>query len=139
MIDITDKANKPTLAQIDEYVANPLFGELCGHIASEYNAKYEIMHSGDNVLLGWNVRFYKSGRTLCRLYPREQSFFALIVIGQKEKERAEAALPQMTQEMREAYCGTKEGMGQRWLVLKFDEHNALYEDLLTLINLRCGR
>lgn len=136
MINITDKNYKSSIDEIIEYMDNSLFQELYEHLLNEYNALFEVAYSGDNVLLGWNVKFYKAGRTLCRVYPRKNSFTILIVIGRQEKEQTEAVLSQMTQEMQKIYHDTQEGMGQRWLVFELKEHNALYEDLLRLIRIR---
>ena len=36
---------------------------------------------------GWNVKFKKSGKTLCTVYPRENYFTVIVVIGKKEKEK----------------------------------------------------
>ena len=133
---ITDKTRKPDSEQIDRYIANPLFSELCEYMDSEYKALREIAYSGDKVLLGWNVKFAKSGRTLCRVYPEQGSFSVLIVVGKKEKERTEALLGQMSEQFRTIYNNTVEGMGQRWLIFRLTGHDALYEDLLTLIKIR---
>lgn len=67
MIYITDKAYKPDINEISEYIENPLFMELYEYLCKEYSALYDIAYSGDNVLLGWNIKFYKAGKTLCRI------------------------------------------------------------------------
>lgn len=136
MLNITDKSYVPTLAEMEAYIQNPLFEALVRHLETAYKARYEIMYSGDTVLLGWNVRFYKAGRTLCRLYPRVGSFGLLVVVGRKEKERVEAALPQLSPQLREIYAATKEGMGQRWLIFDLQAPDALFEDVKALIQIR---
>lgn len=138
MIDITDKNYKPDIGEITELIGNGLFGELCAHMENEYKAQYEIAYSGDKVLLGWNVRFCKSGRTLCRVYPVNGFFSVLIVIGPKESERTRELLPELSEEMRNIYFSTPEGMGQRWMVFDLKERNGLYEDLLKLVKIRRG-
>lgn len=109
---ITEKTHTPDIGEISGYTGNPLFGELCGFLESEYGAQRKIEYGGDNILLGWNVKFRKAGRALCTLYPKEGFFTALVVIGPREKERARELLPQMSDETRGIYNGTKEGMGQ---------------------------
>lgn len=133
---ITDKSRKPDLTQISSIVGNPLFDRLCRQLSEDMKALCSIEYSGDNVLLGWNVRFYKAGKMLCRLYPREGFFTVLIVVGRKERERAEAMLPEMSEEMRRIYTSTEEGMGQRWLLFDLDSPNGLYDDLLRLAAVR---
>lgn len=60
----------------------------------------------------------------------------LLVVGQKEKERVEALLPTLCEEFRSIYRNTREGMGQRWLLLTFSSHTELYEDALKVIRIR---
>lgn len=136
MIDITDKTHQPSIPEIEEFIKNPLFSALCAHLITVCGAKTDVVYSGESALLGWNVRFYRAGRTLCRLYPKVGSFKALIVIGRREKDWVEALLPGMSDAMRALYLGTREAMGQRWLMPELCAPDALYADVLTLIGIR---
>lgn len=136
MIDISDKEHQPSMEEIEEFIGNPLFHALCVHMEEAYKALVKVEFSRDSILLGWNVRFYKAGRTLCRLYPRTGYFTVLVVVGSKEKERVEALLPQMSDAMREIYQNTREGMGQRWLLVDLAAPDATYQDVLKLIAIR---
>ncbi len=133
---ISDKDHKPEMEEISDFIGNPLFDRLLSYMQKEFKALISIDYSGDNVLLGWNVSFRKSGRSLCRLYPKAGYFSVLIVIGRREKERVEAMLPQMSEAMREIYLNTQEGMGQRWLLMDLKKDDMLYDDLLKLIAIR---
>lgn len=135
-MDLTDKSRRPTMEELAQFIENPLFDALYEHLAAAYGAQSEILYSGDRQLLGWNVRFYKSGRTLCRLYPRHGFFTVLVVVGRKEKVRVEALLPGMTETMQALYAQTREGMGQRWLLIDLHTADAVYSDILTLIAIR---
>ncbi len=136
MISITDKTHKPSMEEIAEYIGNPLFEDMRGHMAEEYKALIDIAFSGEAAFLGWNIRFHKAGRTLCRLYPHKGSFGVLVVVGQREKERAETLLPGFSAEMQAIYERTQEGMGQRWLMYELTAKDALYADTLALIRIR---
>lgn len=136
MIDITDKVHKPDMEEIEIFVENPLFHELCAHMEAAHKALVSIEYSCDKVLLGWNVRFRKGGRTLCRLYPKRGYFNVLVVVGGREKERVNALLPQMSDAMRELYLNTREGMGQRWLLVDLRAPDASYQDVLRLVSIR---
>lgn len=133
---MTDKGYKPSLDEVSEYIGNPLFDELCERMRIDFKATVEIAYSGDNVLLGWNVRFYHSGSTLCRIYPKRGRFSVLIVVGRREKERVEAQMAQMSDKLQSVYRNTPEGMGQRWLILDFDRRDAAYADILRLVQIR---
>lgn len=136
MIDITDKTHQPTIDEIDEFIGNPLFSALRSYLVTKYKVLASIEYSGDNVLLGWNVCFRKAGKTLIRLYPKKKFFKILLIIGRKEKDRTEQMLPDMSYSMREIYQSTKEGMGQRWILMDLCEDNSLYQDILKLIEIR---
>lgn len=136
MIDITNKTHKPTMAEIEEFIENPLFSAICLHMATTYKALVSTEFSGEKAFLGWNMCFRKAGKTLLRLYPRKNYFIVLVVIGRKEKDRVEQLLPQMSSSMRDIYQNTKELMGQRWLMLDLYEDNPLYADILRLIDIR---
>lgn len=136
MINITDRNYKPVIEELEEYINNPLFRDLYDYLNTQFNALHRIEYSGDNALPGWNIKFYKAGKALCRLYPNPGFFNILIVIGRKEKERVENLLPEMSQKMQEIYNNTIEGMGQRWLVIRFSSPDDIYNDLKTLICIR---
>ena len=85
---------------------------------------------------GWNIKFRKSGKNLCTIYPRESCFTVLVVVGNKEREAVEAMLPQCSLQVREIYDETKEENGQRWLMIPVEDEDSVYEDVLHLIEIR---
>ena len=125
MLDIADKTRQPSREELSE---------LCRHMGSDYQALCTIQYSGEQLLLGWNIRFHKAGKTLCTLYPRPGRFTLLLVVGQKEKPQVEALLPALTKEFQAAYHATREGMGQRWMLLEMNE--TLLGDMLEVIRIR---
>ena len=136
MTDIEDKTRQPSVEELCQYVGNPLFDELCAEMEREYAAVKSVEYSGDKILLGWNLKFKKAGRTLCTVYPRKGHFPMLLIVGRKEKERTEALLPSLSEEFQSIYSATQEGMGQRWLLLEFSTRTQLYDDALKIIRLR---
>ena len=60
----------------------------------------------------------------------------MIVIRAKEKELVEAILPECTAELSDIYNQTREGNGQRWLMIDIEDKDALYRDVLRLIEIR---
>ena len=136
MINIEDKSYQPSIPEISEYICNPLFDELYSYMNKQYNAICKVEYSGDNILLGWNVKFSKAGRTLCRIYPRKGHFPMLLIVGMKEKERVEELLPSLSEGFKNIYLNTKEGMGQRWMIFDFTEHDDIYDDVLKIIRIR---
>ncbi len=54
---------------------------------------------------------------MCTIYPKEGYFTVLIVVGRKEKELVETALPDCTAELQNIYNRKKEVNGQKWLMI----------------------
>ena len=70
------------------------------------------------------------------IYPRESFFTVLVVVGKKEKELVETILPDCTGELQEIYDRTKEGNGQKWLMIDLEDQGDLFQDVLRLIEIR---
>ena len=136
MVNLLDINYLPELYEISEYIENSLFDELCKIMIDEYQAKVRIEFSKDVWARGWNIKFRKSGRSLCVVYPKKKYFTLLIVIGRREKEMFDHQYDQLTDEMRNIYLSTKEGMDQRWLMIDITSENEVYLDALRLIKIR---
>lgn len=136
MIDIQNKSYVPSLDEIAEYIHNPVFLEFCEDIKTKFNAKEQLDFSSCSWEYGWNVKFKKSGKSLCTIYPREEYFIVLVVIGKKQKEAAEAMLPDCSARIKEIYHQTQEGNGQRWLMIDLEDKDKTYGDVLQLIGIR---
>ncbi len=136
MIDLQDCNYRPTLDEIAEYTNSPAFRQFCSDIKDTYKCSEKIEYSSCSMAPGWNVKFKKSGKSLCTIYPRESYFTALIVVGRKEKEAVEASLPNCTAQLQEIYEQTQEGNGQRWLMIDLEDQDSLYQDSLRLIKIR---
>lgn len=136
MVNLLDINYQPDLYEISEYIENSLFDELCKIMIDEYQAKVRIEFSKDVWARGWNIKFRKSGRSLCVVYPKKKYFTMLIVIGRREKEMFDHLYDQLSDEMRNIYLSTKEGMDQRWLMIDITSENEVYRDALRLIKIR---
>lgn len=139
MIDLQDKSIRPTLEEIGEYVRNPVFMLLCSEIKDTYQCSEKIEYSSCSLEKGWNVKLKKAGRALCTIYPRENYFTVMVVVGKKEKASVEKILPECTVELQDIYDQTQEGNGQRWLMIDLENKDDLYHDVLRLIWIRRNR
>ena len=83
-----------------EYVHNPVFARFCSDMKSKYHCSEKIEFSSCSWQFGWNIKFKKSGKTLCTIYPKENYFTVLVVVGMKQKESVEAILEELTPELR---------------------------------------
>lgn len=138
MVDIQDRGYCPTLEDIGEYIRNPVFTQFCTDMKTRYNCNEKIEFSSCSWEFGWNVKFKKSGKNLCTIYPREGYFTVLVVIGQKEMEAVHAILEECTPELRDIYMQTKTGNGQKWLMIDLEDKEKMYSDIFRLIDIRRG-
>ena len=69
MIDLKDKNQCPVLGEIGEYVGNPVFMQFCVEVKETYNCSEKMEYSSCSMEPGWNIKFKKSGKTLCTIYP----------------------------------------------------------------------
>ena len=138
MIHLQDKQDTPNLEEIGEYIRNPVFGKFCREIKAQYGCSEKIEYSSCSLEKGWNVKFRKAGKTLCTIYPRENYFTVMIVVGEKEKMPVEAVLLELSPYLRGIYAQTKEGNGQKWLMIDLEDEGDVYRDAMRLIQIRRG-
>ena len=136
MTDLQDKTCRPTLEEVAETIRNPAFMPFCREIRDTCQGRETIEFSRCSLEPGWNVKFKKAGRTLCTIYPKETYFTVMVVVGRKEKEPVEAILSECTAQVREIYEKTREGNGQRWLMIDLEEKGDAYRDVLSLVQIR---
>lgn len=138
MIDLQNKDYRPTLDELGGYIGNPVFRQFCAELQETYSCKEKIEYSACSMERGWNVKFKKSGKSLCTLYPREQYFTVLLVVNAKMKESVEAILPDCAPVLREIYDRTAEWNSQRWLMVDLEDRDELYRDVFRVIAIRAA-
>lgn len=126
---------RPGLPQISGYIGNPRWEAFCEFVESTWGAAPLIEYSKCCGARGWNVKYRKSGRALCTLYPREGYFICLVSIGAREAPEAEAMLGGMSTPVRALYQNAKPLNGARWLMIDVVSDEAL-EDVKRLVSLR---
>lgn len=136
MIDIQNKGYCPVLEEIQEYVNNPVFTQFCSDLKAKYTCNEKIEFSSCSLEFGWNIKFKKSGKSLCTIYPKENYVTVLVVVGKKEKEAVEATLHELTPELRDIYKRTKIMNGQKWLMIDLEDKEKMYSDIFRLIDIR---
>lgn len=125
----------PSWEQITEYINDPLWTVFNQRIQSAYHCDPRLEYSRCSMQAGWNIKYKKSGRSLCTLYPMQGYFIALVVIGSRELTEAELLMPLCSDYVQTVFRNTKTGNGQKWLMLEVREESIM-RDVFTLINLR---
>ncbi len=136
MKDLKDRNICPTLEDIGQYIGNSVFLPFCSQVKSQYLCNEKIEFSSCSWEKGWNVKFKKAGKTLCTIYPRENYFTVMIVVGKKEQQFVETILPECSPQLQQIYHQTKEGNGQRWLMIDLEDRDNLYDDIFRLLQIR---
>ncbi len=136
MNDLNDRNSCPALEDIEKYISNPVFGQFRSALKTAHKCTEKIEFSSCSWEKGWNIKYKKAGKTLCTVYPRKNYFTVLVVVGKKEKESVEKILSECSPPLQNIYRQTAEGNGQKWLMVDVEDQDALYEDLLRLIQIR---
>jgi len=83
--EVFNKENQPTEDEIKDFVGTKifaLFADLDNHLRNDYKIKPKLAYSScsmnNNIWRGWNVKYQKSGKTYCTIYPQKGYFLALI-------------------------------------------------------------
>ena len=80
---ILDADHEMDYEDILNYMAEPAltwWKTLNTFIQEQYRVKPKITYSNCSMQRGWNVKYHKSGKALCTLYPEQQTFTVMIVV-----------------------------------------------------------
>ena len=138
LLELKDIKHQPSINEISDYINNSIFDQFYQYMNDEYQVLSKIEYSKDVWFPGWNIKLRKAGKGLCVIYPKVGYFTVLVVVGKHEKAVVENILTNLCTQMQEIYTNTKEGNGQRWLMIDIKINNQLYQDMLKLIRIRRG-
>lgn len=125
----------PTFQQITEYVNHPAFLELDSKLRELYGIEPAIEYSRCSMQPGWNLKYKKSGKALCTVYPAVGYYLVLLAIGNNEMTEAELFMASCTGYVRDVFQRTEVSNGAKWLMLEIRELQAV-EDLIGLVMIR---
>jgi hypothetical protein len=102
-------------------------------LKENYDLEPETVFYGSNY--GWNIRYRKSGRTLCSLFPETGAFSVLIVLGKKEVEKATGMINDFTRGIQDIILNTEQLHDGRWLWIRVHKTEEI-DDIKKLIQLK---
>jgi len=83
--EVFEKEKQPTEDEIKDFVGAELYAAYCdldNHLRETYNIKPKYAYSNcamdKNIWRGWNVKYQKSGKSLCTIYPQQEYLLVLI-------------------------------------------------------------
>lgn len=135
---IMDKTHEPSMDEVALYIgenARKLWQDMLNFIEMNFKVKPQIAYSICAGKPGWNVKYRKSGKALCTLYPERDCFIALVVLGQDDRMMFDMA--------REGYCGYIKKLydmctlvnGTKWLMIRVTDES-IFGDVRKLIMLK---
>jgi hypothetical protein len=137
--EMFDMDHFPTNENIREYLgeAKSNWDELTGYIEETYRVKPQIDYSTCSAQPGWNVKYKKSGKSLCTLYPMAGYFIALVVVGSKEEKEVSIGMDAelFTTYIKELYGKTVYSAMGRWLMIEVKD-KAVLNDIKYLLTIR---
>ena len=128
----------PDMQGIEHYIsgdARSMWQDLLSHIENEYKSKPKIIYSRCSAKPGWNVKYKKSGKALCTLYPEKEGFVALIVLSDKDMMLFDSNKKQYTQHVQKRYESCTLFNGTKWLMIQVSDNDVL-NDIKELIKLK---
>ena len=113
-----DEKSRPSDRKILRVVGKkaPLWKELRSYIANQYDHTPELVFGGKKY--GWAVRYRKSGKTLLTLFPEEEAFTALIVLGKKEVSKTKDLSGKLSKRVRDTFDNATQYHDGRWLWIR---------------------
>ena len=111
-----DKDHQPTDSEILKTIGDSApWLELRQYLESSYDFSPELVYYGK---YGWTIRYRRSGKTLCSLFPEKGAFTALLVLGKKEAEKALSMKDQFNASVRELLDNTEQRHDGCWLWIR---------------------
>ena len=114
-----DKTHKPTEGEMESFIeeqAREPWLEIRRFIEDGYDLTPETIFYGTKY--GWTVRYRKSGKTLCSLFPEKGGFTVLIVLGKKESEKALSMRDELSSKIQKIFGDTEQLRDGRWLWIR---------------------
>ncbi len=130
---------QPTWQDIRTFVGKGvvLWDELSSSLEKQSGKEGELSYSSCSAQMGWNVKYRKGGKSLCTLYPMQDFFIALVVIGAKEESLVArlVAEAQLSRYVADVYAAARAMAIGRWLMIEVRDGSIL-KDVETLISIR---
>jgi hypothetical protein len=137
--EVFDESRIPSAEDIRVFIGETktIWDDLIAYIEKTYQVKPQTAYSGCSAQPGWNVKYRKSSKSLCTLYPMQNFFIALVVVGAKEEVEVEAIIEagEFTAYVKELYQKTPFSAMGRWLMIEVKDREVL-DDVKRLIEIR---
>jgi hypothetical protein len=123
----------PTRQEIEKTIGTsvmPAWDELTKFVETNYS--HEPIWDDGGKYGKWEVKYRRSGRTLCAFYVKEGCFTVLVVLGKAEREKFELSQTEFCSSITELYDNTRQYHDGKWLWINVSDMS-LVEDIKKLI------
>jgi hypothetical protein len=135
---IANSAVVPEYDAIVAYIKAPtrsLWQELNGFVQEHFKSKPKIQYSICAGKPGWNVKYQKSGKSICTLYPEKECFIALVVVKLDLVVLIEGAQQPFHPQILNLVKSGRPFNGTLWLMITVDDRPVL-ESVMDLLMLK---
>lgn len=111
-----DKDHKPSEQDMLSYLggkAAEAWADIVSFLSTRYDFSPELDYGGAKY--GWSIRYRRSGKSLCTLYPERGAFTILIVLGRKEVAQFEEHMSEFSPAFVELFKSARQFHDGRWL------------------------
>ena len=118
-VRMTDKTQKPSEEEIASFIgglAKEAWQETKRFVEDSYGLEPETIFYGEKY--GWTIRYRKSGKTLCSLFPEKGGFTVLIVLGRKESDQFVSMRDELSSKIQKLFENAKQYHDGRWLWIR---------------------
>lgn len=109
---------KPTEDEIENTIGKNSFllNEMCMYLEKNYDFTPELIYYGKKY--GWTIRYRKSSKTLCSIFPEKGAITVLVVLGMKEVEKINSIVDRLNSRVRSLFENTDQLHDGRWLWIR---------------------
>jgi len=135
---ILDCGYTPTYDDVLEYMNEPardLWQVINTFIQQNYRVAPKLMYSKCSAKPGWNVKYQKSGKSICTLYPEKEYFVALVVITLDLVQEIVAMSDDFEPQILETVNTARPFNGTKWLMIQVD-NDKVADNVKQLIKLK---
>ena len=131
-----EKENAPSDKEIVKFIGKPSSNdwiELNDFLQTYYDFVPETVFYGKKY--GWTIRYRKSGKILCSLFPEVGGFTVLIVLGKQEVEKTEKIHSDFSTDLKTLFDSTEQLHDGRWLWIRMPD-SASIKDIKKLLQIK---
>jgi hypothetical protein len=114
-----DKEHQPSAEEMLAHLgdrAGQAWRDVITFVEAHYDFAPEVDWGGRQY--GWSIRYRKSGKPLCTLYPERDAFTMLVVLGKKEVEQFEEHRAEYSTKIAELFTSARQFHDGRWLWIR---------------------